>query len=378
MRVGGQVSVQRRGVKTLVRPWRALAAGAVALSVVGCYFAPSGEEQPQAWPGPVISGACTVERLGFVAGTGPTNLIEIEGIDPTGRYVVGHQWSAAGGHFPVRWDRGVAQRIDLGTSGSAVRVNSQGWTVGWSDNPAVGWMLVADETVTPLPLPDGYSRSEPVDINERGDILGSVTKPSAHFADYAVWSSGPDGALIVRLLAKPAPDSGVRGIADDGTVLGVLVDDDPSEQGSLRGQPYIWEPDGSGHELAPPEGVRFRNWMSVAGVWGLTEADNGKLARWNVRTDEVSFVDHVNASGTLGMPVVSSRGVAYSGRPAVLLIDGRAYELPFPADLGGSNWIARVAAITPNGTVVTGVVQGRAQVGDETYPVVWRCSPSSQ
>lgn len=371
------MSLRRRGVGTPVRPWRVLAAGAVAFSVLGCYFAPSGAEQPQAWPGPVVSGACTVERLGFVTSTGPTNLIEIEGIDPTGRYVVGHQWSAQGGHFPVRWDRGVAQRIDVGASGSAVSVNSQGWTVGWSDNP-IGWMLLADETVTPLPLPDGYSQAAPVDINERGDILGSVTKRGAHFADYVVWSSGPDGALIVRLLAKPALDAGARSIADDGTVLGVFVDDDQVEQGSLRGQPYVWEPDGSGHELAPPDGVRFTSWMSVAGVWGLTEADDGKLARWNVRTDEVSIVDGFNANGNLGMPVVSSRGVAYSGRLGILLIDGRAYELPFPEDLGVGNWIARVEAITPNGTVVTGVVQRPAQVGDETYPVVWRCSPSSQ
>ncbi|HEY7225584.1 MAG TPA: hypothetical protein VH561_18570 [Micromonosporaceae bacterium] len=339
---------------------------------------PFAKPEPDAWPGPVITGACTVERLALPAEVDPDAPdIEITDMDATGRYVVGDQrvqltpmpsLGPIQRQLPILWKDGVARVVDVpGDSGTLVAVNSRGWAAGLTDGLSEGWVLMPGSgELIPLRSPVGAA-SYPIDMNERGDVLGAASGSGGRYAG-AVWSPNAPGGFAARPLTMQA-DSFPRGITDDGTVLGAIRD--PSGD-----RPYVWEPDGRGHEVRLPGSVRFDLWVAIDGDWALAQVDSG-LLRWNVHSGEWSTMDFFNADKTRGAyPAVSPRGVAFGGRPAYLVLDGDAYELPFPPDTPPNDRIAMPSAISGDGAVVSGVVQASPTSNNNNFqraPVIWRC-----
>lgn len=196
-------------------------------------------------------------------------------------------------------------------------------------------------------LPATAGRSNALDINPRGDVVGYDG------ADVVVWQA--DG--VVRKLAVPAgeyPD-GRPAIDDDGTVVAWTgrVDVDLTFRRSV----YTWAPDGTRTPLADDMDVRdVRKGLVVGSLAGAV----GRTAGGHVKTYPGGTVAvAVNRTGTAvgtnsfgelllwspgEVPVKLARPAGYQAGEVTTVNDHEAGGYSFPRDDAGSRpvrWVCR-------------------------------------
>jgi hypothetical protein len=216
----------------------------------------------------------------------------------------------------VRYMDGRVERIPGVPSRLQVAlVNRAGDFAGIHSKVERGWVY-RNGRFTELKLPGGATHLSLIDINETGDILGSVDTGKAGGYEGVVWPAGhPDRP---RLLKAPAGKlARGAGIAWDGSVVGVVID-----QG--RSTPYLWHPDGTGEPLPVPaelgQDVEVSN---LTGDWAV-----GPKVRWNIRTrhaDVINGMDNWSVVDVYGR-VFGTTDTAE--RQAVVWINGTVEPLP--------------------------------------------------
>jgi hypothetical protein len=315
----------------------------------------------------------------------------ITGADPTGRYVVGssNDRAAAGetSLHAIVWDNARPQVIPVtGDSVTAVAVNSAGVVAGQGDradaaHTGFAWIF-RDGAVTELAPPPGYASAVAEAINANDDVVGVATKAGGAVSVAVLW---PGGGPAARVLA--APESAfAAGIADDGTVVGMLA----GKHGA-----YVWNANGAGHLLPDPDGLAGGGALAIRGDWVVGFANVGANAsapaqgatpprtvsggdgsaggtllvnavRWNLRTGAVTrFVN----LGSLGG--VNARGdavVSQAPGTARIVVGDKVVTLP-PATSGGTDLLV---ALSDDASVAVGYESTAAQ-GSANTPVIWHC-----
>ncbi|WP_433271598.1 hypothetical protein ACQPZF_12860 [Actinosynnema sp. CS-041913] len=269
----------------------------------------------------------------------------------------------------LRWSNG--QVTDLGMlagSGSDVvvtGVNRQGTVVGWAAGPR--GFRSRNGKLEALPLPAGATGAQVEGINDRGDIVGSVSSTPPDTAPWAVhapvlWPG--DGSAPVRLTGLPTTGQAkAKAVDQDGTVL---VEHYPSRDDAFGATAlYLWKA-GTARKLANPsgtatvEGHALSNGRVVGETYPASGYD-GKGVLWDrngapSRPSTSASLDSINRSG---QSVGWSRGG--SGSYAVWQLD------------------TLTATLTDHPSVEVsadnGVVGGRSVVGSASHssPTLWRC-----
>jgi probable HAF family extracellular repeat protein len=116
--------------------------------------------------------------------------------------IAGNSLTAAGEEHAFLWRDG--EMIDLGDLGTgpdvspqstAVAVNDHGQVVGYSAPPGASWrtFLWEDGRMTDIGVLAGEGPSRPVDINDRGEILGYATRETSGepTTDTMLWTARP-------------------------------------------------------------------------------------------------------------------------------------------------------------------------------------------
>jgi uncharacterized membrane protein len=377
----------------------ALAAAAVALALVvvpvavGVLRADGAPSQPGATQpaGPPAAttatrayASCQPSALALPAGVADATAT---GSDPTGRYISGASIDRAPegetSLHAIVWDNGNPKVIPVsGALVDAVAVNSHGVVVGqgmranatWSE---FGWIYhhgVVDE----LPGPPGYPRVTPQAVNVRDDVVGFAFDVPGQRSVAVIWPAGDP--TRVRILTAPNSRAGATGIADDGTVVGVL---------SGRDGAYLWDATGKGHLLTPPAGFVAGGAAGIRGEWAVGFANRPEApkptstapalprsgeplvavgVRWNLRTGEATAYPQFGQ-----LERVNARGDALTVDPVdrtdVVLADGQAVKLPGVGDLGHTSLVA----LNDTGTQVVGNSFTGTSDAPRRKPVVWHC-----
>ncbi|BCJ41858.1 hypothetical protein GCM10010168_75460 [Actinoplanes ianthinogenes] len=280
--------------------------------------------------------------------------VEADGIDPTGRYIVGHATKKQD-FLPILWTDGKPEALPMtAKSVQLSAVNPNGVVVGLSSDGTEDEVFrYANGTYTTLRMPPGewHPYPEPV-VNAAGDVLINA-EPRGNIegkgAIVLLWKAG--STEPVRLpLPKGAHGSA---LADDGTIAGAIY------SGGAKAA-YVWDQQGTGRKLKTPAGQRtagyaMRGDWVTGGVW-----EPGHAGLWNLRTGALTEItagdepgEAVNASGW---------ALTAGGR---LIRDGRVVELPGP----GAGRIVRSSGLSDGGLVVGGVELSDGLM----HPRVWQC-----
>ncbi|GAA4262359.1 hypothetical protein GCM10022255_098700 [Dactylosporangium darangshiense] len=321
---------------------------------------------------------CVVEQLDIPAGT--TGGVVANGIDPSGRYVIGLAGTRAAPQA-VLWTGGTVRVLPGAFAPQAV--NAAGLVVGFTGPTRVQYgdekhqrPAVYDGTrLVPLPLPDGGLGGVAYAVNTHGDVLGTVVRADGSSAAVRWRTTG-----TVAIVSTVAGASGL-GLNDDGVAVGFGV---PLPH-ALR-----WSADGVTTALPVPTGADSATALAAAGDWAVGDAElppTGNkddlmaraAVRWNLRTGAVELISgiggrRVSASGTVA-------GTTSTDAPA-LWRNGRIFALPLPP--GGTPYSSSVSGITADGHSLVGGVEvsagaistsgpaGDPVASDRTVPVVWR------
>jgi len=323
---------------------------------------------------PAFTGDCLLYLIAGPLDVEPGHPIRLQDMDPTGRYIVGSygppvgpngEWSpsdgATGQALPVRWDDGVGRVIPIAgediNSVFVSGVNQQGAVVGGlrRNGSSAAWVSLDGTTWSLLPTPPGYDEASAIGISDNNEIVGYVDEGTAPAP--AVWSAGPGDRWTARVIDVP---DGVAGMALAITHDGLLV-------GILRGEPYVWDADGTARALPLPDGLTWGDVVDARGDWAVGFAPDGTevahVLRWNVRTGEVSTFEPELTGGVWGAAVNSRGDVAWThqetylaGSPelSTLLVtsDGQQYELPQPA--GSEYGMPTPVALSDDATLIAG------------------------
>ncbi|WFE99989.1 hypothetical protein [Micromonospora sp. WMMD964] len=277
------------------------------------------------------------------------------GVDPTGRYIVGDIGTGAEDGRVVLWADGEATVLPPGARHAAA-VNARGDVVGTGGN-GVGWVYRAGK-LRFLTTPPGYHAVLVQAVNGRGDIVG--TARGARESHQAVlWSA--DRPQDYRLVGRPG--SAATAVTEDGSVVGAIGD-----------LPYRWTPGGTAVALAVPDGFPRASVEAARGGWavgmvpGERQDDAVRMlpVRWDLTTGAVSLLPFPGIRGVSGTGEV----LADDGAPLLVAPDGTSRRLPgrpeVRADEAGTysaNGISDDAM-----TVVGAVYEKKAY-----RPLVWRC-----
>ncbi|MFD0581003.1 hypothetical protein [Dactylosporangium darangshiense] len=163
---------------------------------------------------------CVVEQLDIPAGT--TGGVVANGIDPSGRYVIGLAGTRAAPQA-VLWTGGTVRVLPGAFAPQAV--NAAGLVVGFTGPTRVQYgdekhqrPAVYDGTrLVPLPLPDGGLGGVAYAVNTHGDVLGTVVRADGSSAAVRWRTTG-----TVAIVSTVAGASGL-GLNDDGVAVGFGV-----------------------------------------------------------------------------------------------------------------------------------------------------------
>jgi uncharacterized membrane protein len=277
------------------------------------------------------------------------------GVDPTGRHIVGDIGAGQEDGRVVLWTGGQAVVLPAGARHAAA-VNAGGVVVGASGD-GVGWVY-RDGTLRFLAIPPGYRAVLVHAVNGRGDIVG--TARGAGDSHHAVlWPA--DRPQEFRLVGQPG--SAATGITEDGTVVG-----------SMGRLPYRWTPQGVGAALAVPVGYPGASVGSAHGEWaigmvpGVQQGGAVQMlpVRWNLTTGVVSLLPFPGATGIAG----NGDLLVGDGAPLVVAPDGTSRRLPGSPEVRATEAGTYMAnGISDDGLTVVGAVYEN-QV---SRPLVWRC-----
>jgi hypothetical protein len=339
-----------------------LGAGAAVLVVAGSFTAvqqvarrsvpvpvPIPAASPPASPAP--PPGCTVETYAQ-SGT-------VEAVDESGQYLVGTAPN------PVLWKDGKPTPL-AGATGTPTAVNGSGVVVGYDSNDQDqfrGWVW-RDGHLTRLGKATGYKWTMPTAINAQGDIVGYALGDALDVSIPVLWRADRPGTAVKLKLPSGVGANGVimsraTGIADDGTIVGVV-----------KGVPARWRPDGVGAALALPSpdnnggyvnGVRGHLAFGVFYGKGVVE-----IVRWDLTTGTMASL----GSDAGGMLSGTADGWMVTwgepGDPPVRISpDGRRIPLTQPAGVVGMT-----RAVSGDGATIVGFTAGTTHL-----PVVWHCRP---
>jgi hypothetical protein len=336
-----------------------------------------------------VAAPCTATTV-TLPKSGKAYTADIGAMDPSGRYLVsGPHTSTA----PILWDNLHPRYLAApGPAAAAIAVNAAGTVVGTttgSKELSSGW-IYRDGEIRYLPAPAGYPLLvAPVDINAAGDVVGIGQSKAAQNIVPVLWPAEATAKVHPLTLPDSAP-AGVIDVAigDDGTVAATLV-------GKIASIPYRWLADGTGQELAIPNGAQGGMVKAIRGTWAFgsvyldantagreprTTADPDQKfgyfptpARWDLRTGEVKLLDQAvrgiavtgNAAGDMVVQVIRGDGTA-----DVLYRGGR----PVTLETATSSGVAQPAAVSDSGRLVAGndIVERGGQVVLR-QPTMWRC-----
>jgi hypothetical protein len=307
--------------------------------------APSGP----AGPPPVV--ACPISVLPIPDGR---NNVEVTVVDPTGRYIGGHD--VIGQNFvPILWTDGVPRVLPIQADSADISaINKDGVVVGLASTGTDEYVFHYQAgNVTRLRSVPGYPHvfPEPA-INAAGDVV--INAEAADAAEGAgsiaiIWKAGTTTATKLPLPAG----ANVFAVSDDGArLIGTTY------VNSLADNAYQWSRDGHGAKLATPAGQHAVAY-AARGDWAaggvFAEAGTpGRAARWDLRTGNVTVFDEggnglkVNASGWV---VTDTQVIGDSG----------------PLPLAGQN--SHPVAVSDTGLVVG----AWTDYSGKRQPVTWRC-----
>ncbi|MET8352117.1 hypothetical protein [Micromonospora sp. NPDC005206] len=277
------------------------------------------------------------------------------GVDPTGRYIVGDIGTGREDGRVVRWTDGRAGVLPAGARHAAA-VNADGVVVG-TNGDGTGWVY-RDGKLRLLATPPGYHAVLVHAVNGRGDIAGTASGAGdSHHA--VLWSV--DRPQAYRLVGRPG--STATGITEDGTVVGAM--------GQL---PYRWTPQGRGAALAVPDGYPRASVDSAHGEWAIGMVPGGQQGgavqmlpvRWNLTTGAVSLLPFPGAAGIAG----NGDLLVGDGAPLVVAPDGTSRRLPGRPEVRATE----AGTYTANGISDDGLTVVGAVYENQVYrPLVWRC-----
>ncbi|MGK5673365.1 hypothetical protein ACSNOB_11065 [Micromonospora sp. URMC 106] len=277
------------------------------------------------------------------------------GVDPTGRYIVGEIGTGQEDGRVVLWTDGRARVLPAGARHAAA-VNAGGVVVG-TNGDGTGWVY-RDGELRFLATPPGYQAVLVHAVNGRGDIVG--TARGAGDSHHAVlWSA--DRPQEHRLVGQSG--SAATGITEDGTVVGAM--------GQL---PYRWTPQGIGAALAVPDGYPRASVDSAHGEWAIGMVpgaqQNGAVqmlpVRWNLTTGAVGLLPFP------GVTAIAGNGDLLVGgsEPLVVAPDGTSRRLPGRPDVRATE----AGTYTVNGISDDGLTVVGAVYENQVYrPLVWHC-----
>ncbi|WP_328373634.1 hypothetical protein OHQ88_05700 [Micromonospora zamorensis] len=277
------------------------------------------------------------------------------GVDPTGRYIVGDIGTGNEDGRVVLWTDGRAGVLPAGARHAAA-VNARGDVVG-TDGGGTGWVY-RNGKLRFLATPPGYQAVLVYAVNGRGDIAGTASG-AGESRQAVLWSA--DRPQEYRLIGRPG--SAATAITEDGTVVG-----------SMDRLPYRWTPEGTGAALAVPDGYPHASVDSAHGGWAIGmvpgERKGGAVqmlpVRWNLSTGAVILLPFPGASGIAGTGDL----LVDDGAPLVVAPDGTSRRLPGRPEVRATEAGTYTASgISDDALTVVGAVYE-----NEAYrPLVWRC-----
>ncbi|MEU8327584.1 hypothetical protein [Micromonospora sp. NPDC048839] len=286
----------------------------------------------------------------------PGSVAVATGVDPTGRHIVGDIGTGNEDGRVVLWTDGRATVLPAAARHGAA-VNAGGYVVG-TNGDGTGWVYRGG-TLRFLTTPPGYDAVLVYAVNGRGDIAGTARKAD-DTARAVLWSV--DRPQQYRFLGRV--ESAATGITEDGTVVGTMGD-----------LPYRWTTQGTGAELAVPDGYPRASVDSAHGNWAIGmvpgAARGGSVqmlpVRWNLTTGAASLVPYPSASGIAG----NGDLLVDDGGPVVAAADGTSRRLPGRPEVRSTEAGTYTAnGISDDGRTVVGAVYE-----NESYrPLVWRCT----
>jgi hypothetical protein len=220
---------------------------------------------------------------------------------------------------PALWTDGVPRVLPISGGGMGPYprdVNTSGVVVGGGyGSDGNGAWEYRDGKVRQLPTLPGFDGWGANGVNESGDIAGYAWSRGEDKSFAVLWPADEPGS--VRILDAPQSAQAVD-IADDGTVLGNLVDPpkvieppavDPSPSSpvvvgggrrlTIVHKAYLWNPDGRGREL-PVAGGSPAQASMIRGnlVFGSNKGDPFDVhpVRWNLRTGTATLFGEVMGS----------------------------------------------------------------------------------
>jgi hypothetical protein len=270
----------------------------------------------------------------------------LHGGDPTGRYLVGQEWTFVDGIFASKMLVWVDRQVrELNTESlqpyvfvRATDVNRHGVIVGARmTNPNTfhedAW-LYRDGRFTFLPGLRPTDSTAAVAINARGDVIGSSNDPIGESSHVVMWPADRPGTVVEWTVPNQPRFGNIPvDIDDDGTMIGWF--------GGRPGQTnYIRRPDGTTYQLTAPPGVENIEASAVRNGWIVGHGQigiQGVGLRWNLRTGgvetiftEYSWFAAVNRHGTIGAfgAIIHRNGetvpIAVYDTPLVLTDNGTA------------------------------------------------------
>ena len=347
------------------------AGGTLAFSAVG---RPSPEPRPVATPAPSVTAAapparprdCRVTRL-------PTGGVEkalVTGGDPSGRWVVGRSYPTlgAGAARPLLiWkDGAIAETVRIGGSDQSFEdINSRGVAVGLTFEPDARPYAYSNGKVSQLKGGEGVAMA----VNDAGVAVGSLGP--VYEGMPARWDS-----LTAQPRKLPVPAGTESGEAVDideaGNILGTIAAKGKEKSG------YLWLTDGT-HRRMPlpdvdgtkatmfwPESIR-NGWVVGRSVIDTERERSFAYFRYRIETARYERLpmrsgmpDGVAANGwiigTAQRPVITSEGNVTTMLPGYAKAKGRQDYL--------------VESFSDDGLTAAGYSSGE---GLSNHPLLWRC-----
>jgi uncharacterized membrane protein len=339
--------------------------GALALLIAGSgtYFAVDGLRPgrgQQSATGQTQFG-CTVEVLDVPSGSRGRALA----VDSSGQIVAGSLYNSQWQASAVRFVDGRTVRYPELT-GTVVALNTEGLIVGYDDadsqSHTLGWTY-HDGKKSMLVSPAGYQYTRPIDVNARGDIVGTAFRDALDDSVPVLWPADKPGTVQELAVPDGFGDQKVSsaqavGVTDDGTVIG-----------NVRGVPVRWAVGGIPSVLPVPVEHRYASVSVVRGRYAygsvqLAAAERNAAARWDLQSGQIKV--HENgpadvADGTSDGWSVSAPSADWA--PMLISPDGLAEPLPLPQGLP-----AAAFAMSDDGKTIVGATG----TGDP-QPVIWHC-----
>ncbi|MEV4709368.1 hypothetical protein [Actinoplanes sp. NPDC049316] len=347
------------------------AGGTLALSAVG---RPGTAPRPVATPVPSITAAaplerpkdCTVTRL-------PTDGVAkalVTGGDPSGRWVVGRTYPAGkddGSRPLVIWKDGkIADTVRIGGSDQSFEdINTRGAAVGYTFDPGVVPYAYSNGKVTRMPGGEATVSA----INDAGVAVGSLGP--IYEGMPARWSSVT--AQPQKLPVPPGTEFGTAADIDEaGNILGTVQPE------GKEGSGYLWLADGT-HRAMPlpkvdgtkatmfwPESIR-NGW--VVGRSVIDTKDERRFAFFRYRIDTGRYERLPAASGMPDRVAANGWIIGTARRPVITSEGNVTTELPgYRKATGRQDYL--IESFSDDGRTAAGYSSGENL---SNHPLLWKC-----